>query len=138
MLAQIDPTAPSIGVQAVRALAPHLVLISKTPVAKTGQALPTNGHWSMANQQPAQCANLPAGSGPCVKLIYSVPDADVSCEWVVALSADGTDVTFLDENDDAARYFMPKLFATTLEPFVLKNHSQSILRSPLPHTFRAT
>jgi len=119
-ISQVADNAPSIGVQAVHALTPHLILIPNTPVPKTGQPLPTNGHWSMANQPPAQCANLPAGSGPCVKLIYSVPDAGVSCEWVVVLNADATDVTFLDENDDAAHYFMPKLYATALKPLVLR------------------
>jgi TonB family protein len=63
----------------------------------------------MANQPPAECANAPIGGGPCVRLIYATPDAGVSCEWVVALTADASDVTFLDENDDAARYFMPRL-----------------------------
>jgi hypothetical protein len=63
----------------------------------------------MANQPPAQCATIPTGSGPCARLIYSVPDTGVSCEWVVALNANSTDATFLDENDDAAHYFMPKL-----------------------------
>jgi len=119
-LAQVADNAPSIGVQAVHALTAHLVLIPKTPTPKTGQQLATDGHWSMANQPPAQCANLPAGSGPCVKLVYSVPDAAVSCEWVVALNADATDVTFLDENDDAAHYFMPKLFSAGLQHLVIK------------------
>ena len=114
-IAQVNPNAPSIGVEAVHALTAHLILIPKTPVPKTGQPLATDGHWSMANQPPAQCANVPAGSGPCVRLIYAVPDAEVACEWVVVLNADATDVTFLDENDDAARYFMPRLSAAAVK-----------------------
>lgn len=62
----------------------------------------------------------PAGSEPCLRLIYAIPDAGVSCEWVVLLNADATDITFLDENDDAARYFLPKLSLTALKPLVLK------------------
>lgn len=117
-VAQVVDNAPPIGVQAVHALTSHLVLIPQTPVPKTGQPLVTNGKWSIANQPPAQCANLPAGSGPCVKLIYSVPDAGVACEWIVLLNADATDVTFLDENDDAAHYFMPRLSTAALSRLV--------------------
>ena len=117
--AQVADNAPPIGVQAVRALTPHLVLVSKTPVPQTGQPLATDGHWSMANQPPAQCATAPAGSGPCVHLIYAVPDAEVSCEWTILLNSDGTDVTFLDENDDAAHYFMPKLSAAALKLLII-------------------
>ena len=115
---QVADKAPSVGVQAVHALTSHIVLIPKTPVPKTGQPLVTNGKWSMANQPPAQCANLPAGTGPCVHLIYSVPDAGVACEWTVILNADATDITFLDENDDAAHYFMPRLSTAALSRLV--------------------
>jgi TonB family protein len=120
--AQVADNAPPIGVQAVRALTSHLALVPKTAVPKTGQQLATNGHWSMANQSPAECAGVPAGSGPCLRLIYAVPDASVSCEWVLVLSADAKDVTFLDENDDAARYFMPKLSPAAVKSLVQVRH----------------
>jgi len=94
---QVADSAQAIGVQAVQVLGPHLVLIPKTPVPKTGQPLPITGGWSVANQPPAQCASVPAGSGPCVRLAYSVPEAEVSCEWTVLLNAKATDLTFLDE-----------------------------------------
>src|SRR3569832_153118 len=93
-LAQVADSPRAIGVQAVRVLGPHLVLVPNPPVPKTGQPLPTTGHWSRADQPPTQCANVPAGSGPCVRLIYSVPDAEVSCEWTVLLNAAATDLTF--------------------------------------------
>lgn len=117
-LAQVADSAQAIGVQAVQVLGPHLVLIPKTPVPKTGQPLPITGHWSVANQPPAQCASVPAGSGPCVRLVYSVPEDEVSCEWVVLLNTNATDLTFLDENDDAAHYFMPKLSTASLKPLI--------------------
>jgi len=116
--AQVADSAQAIGVKAVQVLGPHLVLIPQTPVPKTGQPLPITGHWSVANQPPTQCANVPSGSGPCVRLVYSVPEAEVSCEWVVLLNANATDLTFLDENDDAAHYFMPKLSTASLKPLI--------------------
>jgi hypothetical protein len=116
-LTQAAPSAQTVGIEAAHALRQHLYLIPNTPAPKTGQTL-AGGHWSIANQPPAQCAGVPAGSGPCVRLIYSVPDAGVSCEWSVLLNADATDVTFLDENDDAAHYFMPLLSTAALSGLV--------------------
>ena len=109
----------SAGTHAVHALAQHVVLIAKNPVPKTGQQLTTTGHWLIGNETPPACSNVPAGSGACLRVIYAVPEAAVSCEWVVLLNTDGSDVTFLDENDDAAHYFLVKLSAAAAKPLVL-------------------
>jgi hypothetical protein len=119
--AQPAPGAPSVGVQAVGALIPHLIPLPKNPNKKTGQQLSTSGHWSMANGTPAPCSGAPPGSGACVRLIYTVPDAGASCEWVVLLKDDGSDVTILDENDDAAHYFLVKLSAAAARQLLVSS-----------------
>jgi TonB family protein len=75
----------------------------------------------MANETPAPCSGALPGGGACVRLIYTVAEAGVSCEWVVLLKADGSDVTILDENDDAAHYFLAKLSAAAAKQLVLSN-----------------
>jgi TonB family protein len=53
-------------------------------------------------------------------VIYSVPDAEVTCEWVVLLDQDGANGDILEQNDDATHYFMQKLTAIEAKPLVLK------------------
>lgn len=69
----------------------------------TGQPLPRNGSWFVDKDTPPSC---PKTQETCVGVFYQVPAESVRCSWVVLLNANGTDGTFLDENQDAARYMV--------------------------------
>jgi TonB family protein len=110
-----------LGKQAVHAVGQRVLLIANNPVPKTGKQLPTDGHWSIGTETPSACpAATPGNNRPCLRVIYTDPDAGVSCEWVVLLDQDGATGSILDENDDAAHYFMQKLTPETARPLVLK------------------
>jgi TonB family protein len=51
-------------------------------------------------------------------VIYQVPEAEVSSEWVVLLNEDGSS-TIIEQNDDATRYFLQKLSPDETKPLVL-------------------
>jgi TonB family protein len=75
-------------------------------VSKTGKPLPADGSWSVGKETPAIC---PKTTTPCVRVLYRVPDMEVSCEWVVLLDGGETKGVVLDANEDAARYLLEKL-----------------------------
>lgn len=117
---QPAPDAQLLGKEAVHALLQHIILIANNPTPKTMQQLPPNGRWSIGNDAPPACpAPPPDNAGPCLRVIYRVAEADVSCEWVVLLDKDGSNGTILDQNDDATHYFMHKLSPESLKPLVL-------------------
>jgi len=79
------------------------------PLAKdlaAGQPLALNGDWSIGKTTPASC---PQTGQTCVGVFYTVPAQSVECSWVVVLNADGSDGTFLEENEDAARYLLRRV-----------------------------
>jgi TonB family protein len=101
------PAAPkSIGQQAVDVILSNYILDPTVLVSKTGKPLPTNGSWSVGKETPTTC---PKTTTPCVRVLYRVPDAEVSCEWIVLLDGGETKGVVLDANEDAARYLLGKL-----------------------------
>jgi TonB family protein len=107
---ETQPTAPSaqqsVGQQAVNLVLSSFMLDPTVLVSKTGKPLPTDGAWSVGKEAPASC---PKALTPCVMVLYRVPDAEVSCEWVVLLDNSESKGVFLDANEDAARYLLRKL-----------------------------
>lgn len=99
-----SPAKPvSVGVQAVRVVLKHYALNPRALEAKTQQPLPHDGSWAIGKEPPASC---PQTNEVCVEVFYVVPAESVRCSWVVLLNGDGAEGEFLDENDDADRYFM--------------------------------
>jgi TonB family protein len=95
------PDSASIGKQAVSVVLKHYAMNPGSLDSKTGQPLPRNGNWSVGKTSPANC---PQTKQPCIEVFYEIPAESVRCSWVVLLNEDGTDGTFLDENDDTERY----------------------------------
>jgi TonB family protein len=107
----------SVGKQAVSAVLKQNVLNPTGLVQKTGKLLPANGSWAIGKEAPASCPQI---TEHCVRVLYRVPDADVLCEWDVQLTADGSDGTILEQNDDATRYFLRKIPPEQAEAMVLE------------------
>lgn len=116
---QADNDSQSRGEQAVHAVLSHVILDPGTPTPKTGKQLPTDGHWSIGNQAPPVCSQASVKSAQsCLRVIYQVPEAEVSSEWVVLLNEDGSS-RIIEQNDDATRYFLQKLSPDEAKSFVL-------------------
>jgi len=96
----------SIGQQAVDVVLSNFILDPTVVVSKTGKPLPTDGSWSVGKETPTTC---PKTTTPCVRVLYRVPDAEVSCEWIVLLDGGETKGIVLDANEDVARYLLEKL-----------------------------
>jgi TonB family protein len=94
------------GQQAITALLKQVVINPTVLVESTGKPLPSNGSWSVGKDAPASC---PQTTDTCVRILYRVPDAHISCEWVVRLVRDGTDGIILGQNEDASRYLLRKI-----------------------------
>jgi len=97
-----DPTLQSVGQLAINAVLKQVALDPTVHAPKTGKRLPANGLWSVAKQPPP----------------YSVPEADVSCQWFVALSSNN-EGTILDQNPDASRYLVRVLRQDQAKALVL-------------------
>jgi TonB family protein len=112
----------SVGEQAMRVVLKQIVLDPTILLPKTGKPLPADGKWQFGKEAPASC---PHTTEACVRILYRVPDADVSCEWVVLLIGDGSDGTILTENEDAARYLLRKLSTSQATELVLTRKQPS-------------
>jgi Gram-negative bacterial TonB protein C-terminal len=99
-------TQKSIGQQAVDVVLNNYMLDPTVLVSKTGKPLPTDGSWSVGKETPDTC---PKTTTPCVRVLYRVPDSEVSCEWIVLLDGGETKGVVLNANEDAARYLVEKL-----------------------------
>ncbi|HMH12268.1 MAG TPA: energy transducer TonB [Edaphobacter sp.] len=114
-----DP-AQTHGKQAVDLVLKHIVLDPNISAPKTGKQLPTDGHWSIEKQMPPSCSRGTSQSAQaCLSVNYQASEAEVSCQWVVLLKEDGSDGTIIEQNDDATRYFLQKLFPEDAKPLVL-------------------
>jgi TonB family protein len=121
LIGQTADNAQQFGKDAVHAVVQHILLIANNPATKTGQQLPLSGRWSIGSEHPSGCPEPPPGGAqPCLRVIYKVPEADVTCEWVVLLSQDGANGAILEQNDDATHYFIQKLSPDNAKPLVLK------------------
>jgi TonB family protein len=105
-----------VGAQAIRAMLKQSVLDPTVVVEKTGKPLPSSGAWSVGKNAPSSC---PQTTDACVRIIYQVPEDEVSCNWVVQLTGDGTDGIILEQNKDATRYFLRKLTSSQVSDMVL-------------------
>lgn len=119
-IAQQSSGAPQSGLQAAgqQAIAALLKLVVINPmvmVESTGKPLPANGSWSVGKEAPASC---PQTTDTCVRILYRVPDAHVSCEWVVQLVGDGSDGIILEQNEDATRYLLRNISAAQVANLV--------------------
>ena len=101
-----QPNLQSAGQQAITTLLKQVVINPTVLVKSTGKPLPSNGSWSVGKDAPASC---PQTTDTCVRILYGVPDAHISCEWVVRLVRDGPDGIILEQNEDASRYLLRKI-----------------------------
>lgn len=93
------------GLKAVSVILKQNVLDPAAISPKTGKPLPPTGKWQIGKERPAACPQ----NGPCVMILYEVPEESVSCQWVVELNGDGSDGTVVQQNQDATLYFLHKL-----------------------------
>ena len=100
------PGVVSVGAKAVSLVLDHYVLNTVALEATTGDASPAKGSWSIAKIRPQVC---PDTAETCVQVFYRIPASAEPCFWVVLLHGDGSSGEFLDQNEDAARYFVRKL-----------------------------
>jgi TonB family protein len=91
----------SIGQQAVGVVLDHYKINPRNLVPKTGKPLPPDGAWAIGKDTPDSCPKM---AYPCVRVLYKVPAAEVSCEWIVLLRGRASENAILDLNEDAARY----------------------------------
>jgi len=101
-----SPVPDSARQQAVNAVLKHYAINPRALDPKTQQPLPRDGSWSTGKMPPASC---PQSKDPCVEVLYLASANNVKCSWVVLLNGDGTDGTFLDQNDDAERYLIRRV-----------------------------
>lgn len=109
-----NPTQQSIGQRAVDAVLKQVALDPTVHTQKTGKRLSANGSWSVAKEPPPSCPQ----ESRCATVLYKVPEADVLCEWIVALGSNNED-TILDQNADASRYMVRTLSQDQAKAFVL-------------------
>jgi hypothetical protein len=106
-----NPSSPElIGKQAVDLVLSRFQIDSNNVVEKTGKPLSPNGKWAVAKETPASC---PKTMNPCVRVLYSVPEADVICEWTVLLMSSDKNNFVIDLNENAARYLIGKPHTST-------------------------
>lgn len=110
--------APNLGQSPVSAVVAQYTMNTLVRLPDTHQPLPSNGTWSIRKTRPDAC---PHDESPCARVIYSVPEAHVACEWTVVPGQSGVPAAFLDQNEDASRYLLRKLPAAELAPLVVKS-----------------
>lgn len=109
-----EPTQQSLVQRAVDAVLKQVSLDTTVLAPKTGKPISANGSWSIAKDPPPSC---PLDS-QCATVFYKVPEADVLCQWIVALSSND-EATILDQNADASRYTVRTLSQDQAKTFVL-------------------
>jgi TonB family protein len=94
----------SITEQAIKVVLDHYKIDANNVVLNTGKPLSPNGAWATKNL-PESC---PKTNYPCVRVMYTVPGTDVSCEWTVLMMGSAAENVILDVNEDAAHYLAQK------------------------------
>jgi TonB family protein len=97
-------SATSPAQNAVHAVIQQNVLDPNVVVASTKASLPATGKWAVGTKPVPEC---PDPAETCLLTIYNVPEAGVSCQWVVKLQ--GSSGVIVSENADAARYFLRRI-----------------------------
>jgi TonB family protein len=105
----------SVGQRAVNVVLQQSSIDPTVLVQKTGQPLPANGQWLVGKEAPTGCPQ----SETCVRIFYRIPEAEVSCQWTVGLTGNGSSGVILDENEDAARYLLRKVPPSEAAAFVV-------------------
>ena len=123
---EAQPAPAPIGQKAVKVVLKHYAMNRLALDPKTGKPLPNDGSWSIGKTTPAAC---PQTTVICVEVFYQVPAESVQCSWVVMLNGDGSDGTFLDENDDAEQYLLRK--ATQSEAKALVDSRKKPIYPPI-------
>jgi TonB family protein len=108
--------AQSLGKSSVSAVLDQYTINPLVRLPDTHNPLPPTGKWSIRTTRPDSC---PHDDSPCARVVYTVPEANVACEWTVVPGRDGAPNSFLDENEDASHYLLRKLQAVDLTPLVL-------------------
>jgi hypothetical protein len=99
-----DPASQElIGKKAVALVLKRYKIDPNNSVPKTGKPLRTDGQWAVGKAIPQSC---PKTDDPCVRVLYRVPDVDVTCEWTVLLRGSDDSNIVLNLNEDAARYLV--------------------------------
>lgn len=111
-------TAPSLGRSSVSALLANYTINTLILLPGTHKPLPSTGKWSIKTSRPDSC---PHDDTPCARVAYTVPEANVTCEWTVVPQLGASPAAFLDQNEDASRYLVRKLSAVELGPLTLTN-----------------
>ena len=108
--------APSLGKLSVSAVLDHYTINTLIHLPDTHKPLPSTGRWSIKTTRPDSC---PHDDTPCARVIYTVAEAHVVCEWTVVPQQGATPATFLDQNEDASHYLLRELPAADLAPLLL-------------------
>jgi outer membrane biosynthesis protein TonB len=117
--------------QAIRFVLMHESLDPKAIVPKTGQPLPTNGTWSVDKQRPTSCPTASEQPGMSfLRVLYRVPNTDVSCEWVVLLRPGGFGSTILEQNADSVRYLLRTVANSEIRSMILTREMPQPPRDP--------
>jgi TonB family protein len=109
-----DSTHQSVGQLAVNTVLKQVALDPAVHAPKTGKRIPANGAWSIAKEPPSSCPQ----ESRCETVLYTVPEADVTCQWTVALDSNN-EGTILDQNADASRYMVHVLRQDQVRALVL-------------------
>lgn len=108
---------PNLGQSAVSAVLDSYSLNPLVPVPGTGKPLPAGGEWSIRTVRPESC---PHDDSPCARVVYTVADIHVDCEWTVVRQG-SSHAIFLDQNEDASRYLLRNLPFGNLASLILSD-----------------
>ncbi len=108
--------ASSLGKSSVSALLDKYTINTLIHLPDTDKPLPSTGKWSVRTSRPDSC---PHDDTPCARVAYTVPEANVACEWTVVPQQGASPAAFLDQNEDASRYLLRELSAADLGPLIL-------------------
>ena len=106
----------SLGKSSVSDVLEKYTLNPLVRLPDTQKPLPSTGKWSMRTARPESC---PHDDTPCAGVVYAVPEAHALCEWTVVPQQGAAAPAFLDQNEDASRYFLRLLPASDLASLVV-------------------
>lgn len=124
-----QPSQPSIGEQAVKVVLDHYKIDADNIFQQTGAPLSPHGKWAISTNVPDSC---PKTAYPCVRVLYTLPGTDVSCEWTVLLRGSSANDVILDVNEDAAHYLTGKTSSAFTEKTTSANSNLRTFRQPTP------
>ncbi len=121
---QASPSSrQTIGLQAVKEVSSRYQIDPTIPMPHTDKRLPSNGVWSIDAETPSEC---PQATDPCVRILYRVPAANISCEWVVLIVNEKHKGVILNLNEDAVRYFAGNALERNEVEIISGSHKQPV------------